>query len=338
MYLRSIIGNPVGWLVNRNGSEFSAVTVYEPLSSLNLVADLTIPALPLQAPASLPVVFKRLFWRPTKILFSAGYNQNSSCFSDESWFFINGICTNEKVARINARYLSKLFHRPFQIVQNATDGAFVDLVECVIGKGVDSGQLTEPAQKGYPAILAALKDPRNERVVVICHSQGTIIMSNILQALKDPDYKHALYLEGNGASTRSCTDEPEALDNVSLLKKLEIYAFANCATTMTHVEGQGYPYIESFANQYDIVARFGCTSPKAVQLGIQIDGPTFERKGKWGHLLNSHYLFGIEEHLLSAQPNPYRTTCATKEPRLYQYVQGAKAPPVGRHLRLVGAD
>lgn len=321
-YIRSILGNPKEWIFTRNASEFTAANIYTPITTANLAIDLLVPAVPVQAPAPLPPVFKRLFWRPTRILFNPDHNQNPNTFPEESWFFINGICTNEMIARQNASYLSELFHRPFQIVQNATDGAVVDLMECVVGKGL--GIMTEPARKGYPAILAALKDPKKERVVVVCHSQGTIIMGNILQALKDPAFKCKLYAKGSHAKSERCIHEPDALDDLALLAKLEIYAFANCSTSMAKVEGHNFPHIESYGNQYDIVARLGCLSPKQRELGIRIDGPTYQAREKWGHLLNAHYLFGIHDHLAGDKPNPYVSLEGSRQPRLYKYFQGAK--------------
>jgi hypothetical protein len=327
-YIRSILGNPAEWIFTRNSSEFTAASIYKPVKTFNLAIDLLVPALPLQAPAPLPPLLKRLFWRPTRMMFNPDHNQNPNTFPEESWFFINGICTNEMIARQNASYLSELFHRPFQMVQNATDGAIVDLLECAVGKGL--GVMTEPARKGYPAILAALKDPKKDRVVVICHSQGTIIMGNILQALKDPTFKGKLYAKGSQAGGEECIYEPDALDDPALLAKLEIYAFANCATNMTKVGGHNFPHIESYGNEFDIVARLGCLSPKKRELGIRIDGPTYQANGKWGHLLNVHYLFGMRDYLAGEKPNPYTSKDGNRLPRLYDYFQGGK-PSLARN-------
>lgn len=321
-YIKSVLGDASEWFFPRNSSEFTAVNPYKPLTTASLALDLLVPALPIQAPAAVPPLFKKLFWRPTRMMFNPDHNQNPTTFPEESWFFINGICTNELVARKNANYLSEMFHRPFQIVQNATDGAVVDLLECVVGKGL--GIMTEPARKGYPAILSALKDPRKERVVVVCHSQGTIIMGNILQALKDPSFKCKLYADGSLAPSEHCDHEPEALDDLMLLSKLEIYAFANCATTMTKVTGQNFPLIESFGNEFDIVARLGSLSPAKNELGIRIDGPNYEAKGAWGHLLNAHYLFGMHDYLAGRKVNPYLAKDRTRQPRLYKYYKGGK--------------
>lgn len=319
MFVRSILGNPKDWFLKQKLSEFTAADPYAPIKTFNYAVDLTVPALPRQAPAFLPPLAKRLFWRPTRLMFNPDHNQNPTTFPEESWFFINGICTNEQVARMNADMLSELFHRPIQIVQNATDSALVDLVECAIGKGLS--QMTEPARKAYPVILDALENPEKERVVVVCHSQGTIIMANVLRALKSAEFKAKLYADASHAPTEQHCAEPAALCDSALLSKLEIYAFANCATKMKKVDGKPYPHIESYANEHDLVARLGCINPDAAELGIDIEGPIFERKGMWGHLLNVHHLFGMRDHLQYGKANPYTSTDGAT-PRLYQYFQG----------------
>jgi hypothetical protein len=61
-----------------------------------------------------------------------------------------------------------------------------DLVECSLGK--EWYQNTESATAAFPAIYDALKDPAKERVVVVCHSRGTIIMAVVLRGLKALDW------------------------------------------------------------------------------------------------------------------------------------------------------
>ena len=48
----------------------------------------------------------------------------------------------------------------------------------------DPQTMTEPAVKATVAILNAMIDPERDKVVVICHSQGTIITANVIRALK----------------------------------------------------------------------------------------------------------------------------------------------------------
>ena len=56
-----------------------------------------------------------------------------------------------------------------------------DLIECALNKAFS--QTGEAATKAVPAIYDALKDPSKDRVVVVAHSQGTIIASLVLRFL-----------------------------------------------------------------------------------------------------------------------------------------------------------
>jgi hypothetical protein len=66
-----------------------------------------------------------------------------------------------------------LFRRPITIIQNSTDGLVEDLLECVAAKV--AWRNGEAATKALHEIYRRLRDPQIERVVVIAHSQGTII-------------------------------------------------------------------------------------------------------------------------------------------------------------------
>ena len=89
--------------------------------------------------------------------------------------------TNDSVAQVNSAYLAHLFHRPLTMIQNSTDSLWSDLFECALGKAWY--RIVEPAIKAFPPIYDAVKSPHKQRVVIVCHSQGTIIMSTVLQLL-----------------------------------------------------------------------------------------------------------------------------------------------------------
>jgi hypothetical protein len=263
-----------------------------------------------------------------------GRGGGHDAFPKESWFFINGVATDETVARLNARYLVDLFHRPLTVVHNATNSLGLDLLECVVGKGWDI--MTEPALRALPEIVAALESPARRRVVVVCHSQGTIIMANVLRALVDERAREPL--DQARERLKAAPDRPRfapvrGVVDPKCLKKLEIYAFATCADTMCHVpesgrtrKGNPIPWIEHFANEYDLVARLGVLAPDMSSWGIRIDGELYRRPDAWGHLLNEHYLAPMEAHLNGAGGSfvPVRQTGV---PRLYGYAAGA-SPPV----------
>ena len=121
------------------------------------------------------------FYQPTVILQRPDQYGSYTSYPREKWFFINGIMTNDDVAQLNAAYLSDLFHRPITLIQNSTCGLVSDLAECALGK--QWRRTTEAVKKAFPAIHAALKSEK-EKVVIIAHSQGTIIASVVLQLLE----------------------------------------------------------------------------------------------------------------------------------------------------------
>lgn len=307
MYVQSIFGPAYSWAFpHRKYSEFSILSPWRPARALTFMRDVTVPSIAAEPPwylrSFLPPIIRRTFWRPTGYFQQPDPYGSVTSFKDEHWFFINGICTNHAVARMNAAYIAELFYRPLTVIQNATNSMALDLTECVIGKGIktnpnyrDEYSMTEPAFKATAAILDALRDKSINKIVVIAHSQGTIILSNVMQALGrimqaatahdknnpieneeiDTLLSHLIstskdYISQNEVSAltnsiRCFCDEnghnPEAIKET--FASLEVYPFANCANRMQYIfpENQ-YPFIENFANRRDLVARLGVLSPE----------------------------------------------------------------------------
>ena len=369
LYLQSIFGPIRSWAEpKRPLSEFRILNPRQPLRTLRYLRDASVPARPWSPPPPVarwvPDALTDLFWRPSEILCEPDPYGRTDSFPDEKWFFVNGVATNADVARLNARLIAKLFRRPVTLLQNATDSLLVDLYECAVGKGFrkqphteDRQSMTEPAWRAVTAVLSALNDPELERVIVLAHSQGTIIASNMLRAIaRTLDQQHLLSRGGRRcnwdtfagdlmrqfdddrnedlrASVAGCmaqfgSGRPDAV--LARLRKLEVYTFANCADSMKQVVRRGrraLPWLEHFANENDIVARLGVLSPNDK---VVIDGPRYIRRGAWGHLLNEHHLFPIQEHLedggSNEVPDPYPPTgpVGSTMPRLYRYAHGGR--------------
>jgi hypothetical protein len=381
-YINAIFGSPRTWIPPfRRYSEFGIIDLWRLRRTIQYLLNITVPALARAPDPGMPPFLSDLFWQPTVILQRPDHNGSYTTYPDEHWFFINGIITDSAVAQINAAYLANLFHRPITLVQNSTDSFWLDLLECALGKAWYL--TTESAEKAFPPIYDALKSEK-KKVVVICHSQGTIIMAVVLRSLIAITRRAAAArmagAEGIAPPEFIYPDEmPLNLDDFEPLEeaelaKLEIYAFANCANTMRYyrppakerapipgidaqerapipgiganerapIPGIGanerapIPWIESFGNQHDLVARLGMLAPRPGKWGIDIQGPRYERFGAWGHLLNEHYLFGIEDcqkvgrrrggaggsqpyELINVETYPDYTV-----PRLYSYINGGK--------------
>ena len=332
-------------------SEYRIIDLWRMRRTLRFLLNIGLPAIPRTPPTFGTPILNNLFWQPTVILQRPDQYGSYTTFPDEAWFFINGILTNDSVAQVNAAYLADLFHRPITLIQNSTCGFLQDMLECAFGK--QWHRTTESVIKAFPAIYAALKSSK-QRVVVVAHSQGTIIASVVLWLLETitgptaakrmpqavPSDRAAapcappefVYPEED----ELCLTDFEPLTEEEL-SKLELYCFANCANTMTYLRpDRAIPYIESFGNEYDIVARLGMSAPRAEHWGIHIDGPRYMCPQAWGHLLNEHYLSVIEKyqkvrHIKGGQGGlkPYQLinaedypTCPA--PRLFSYINGGR--------------
>ena len=206
-------------------------------------------------------------------------------------------------------------------------------------------------------MLSAVYDPQLERDIVLANSLGSIIASIMLRAIaRTLDEQLVLSSGGRRCNWDTAAGDPlrqfdddrdkDLRDSVARclaqfgsgrpdavlarLRKLEIYTFANCADSMRQVVRRGrraLPWLEHFANENDIVARLGVLSPNDK---VVIDGPRYVRRGAWGHLLNEHHLFPIQEHLDEGGPDPvpdpYPPTgpVGSTMPRLYRYAHGGR--------------
>ena len=183
---------------------------------------------------------------------------------EELWFFLNGICTNKDVLRLNGEALASIFGRRISLLHNPSDGVVLGLLECAAGR---TAELFEPVSRSVADILEmALSSGR--KVVLIAHSQGGIISAKAINHL------HAK-LSGSDRE---------------LLRRLELYTFASAATRLDAPE----IHAEHFYNTRDYVARIGVAGYED-----QISGRFFKADAT-GHLLNAHYL----NHLVADHYRP----------------------------------
>lgn len=174
-------------------------------------------------------------------------------FAGEKWFFLNGICTNESMWSLNAAYLSGMFQQRIHPLYNPTYGVHKDLAECIMGRTFNIK--ADVTKRLSEQLLEDVRDDSIEKIVIIAHSQGGIISSNLLNNL------HC-----------QCADEVEA--------KVELYTFASAADENDH----DFVTQEHFANTLDYVAQIG-----VIHHEEDTNGQLYTAH-KSGHLLNMHYL------------------------------------------------
>ncbi len=213
------------------------------------------------------------------------------------WFFVNGMLTAPQTACLNTKELARIFGRPVSLIHTPTDGFMGDLFDSFVARTLQKdGQLSQPA---YRVIKKSLQT--YDHLVLICHSQGTIVSSYIVRKLqKDPDTR-------------------------KLLHKLELYSFAGVADSFrldleeSQAHNRPVPYIEHFVNTKDFFARIGILAHHK-----STEGPIFASDSS-GHFLNAHYLSKF-----------MKGDYCRGQSRLFQYL-GGKSPNEGNYVRLTKA-
>jgi len=229
--------------------------------------------------------YEGVFWNllygfedEAKVILAEDNGMTQNNFQNEKWIYINGIGTDEEGAKENGLELYEMFGRPVDVVHNPTYGYMVDLFECLGGKtGVfqyGEMKMEKKLQKHLSKTLREARDSEGqiEKVVLVAHSQGTIITGKAIKALKTKE-------EG------------------PLMKKyLHVYIFAGVAHQML---GEDVRYLENISNGGDGVACLGHLTPEFIknfwhntQLESMIysSGTSVVEDGNWGHLLPNHYL------------------------------------------------
>ena len=144
--------------------------------------------------------------------------------NSERWIFLNGCCVTGHALQQNLNLLSETFGRPVQGVHNETWGLLGDIVECIIQRAF--GFYSTETRIAYEYVKAYCLDPQVKKIVLIGHSQGGIMASQVLDEL--------------------FMDLPS-----ELVAKLEVYTFGNAASHFNNPPRKaadstgGYPSIIS---------------------------------------------------------------------------------------------
>lgn len=230
------------------------------MNTLKFISDIFIIKIPLYCPKWVPYSIRIIFFGDN----SRYYADNEESQNGECMIFLNGILYNDITIKQTQSILKNMFNRPINILKNASDSIISDIIETLVGKFTQ--ELDEASTIALYTICNKLLDEKIDKLIIICHSQGSIIMSNVLKNL----YKLGL-------------------NKQEYMKKLEIYSFATCATKMNYVVDE-LPYMEHFANDNDFVANLGCNCADDIKHLITIDGKINIKRDKSGHMFNTHYI------------------------------------------------
>ncbi|KAL8715185.1 MAG: hypothetical protein Q9220_001143 [cf. Caloplaca sp. 1 TL-2023] len=193
----------------------------------------------------------------------------------EQWIFVNGICTGYSGLQENIDRLALLFGRNVLGIHNQSYGFLADLMECLLQRCLSYNTMDVRIACEY--VKSALINPDIKKVVLIGHSQGGIIVSMVLDHLF-----------------------PELPAEV--MGKLEIYTFGSAASHFhnppSSIPSAFHPstsrdtirHIEHYANEYDMVPRWGVLYAISSLLTNRYAGDVFVRMGATGHLFVPHYM------------------------------------------------
>jgi hypothetical protein len=237
----------------------------------------------------------------------------------ERWFFLNGCCVSGHNVQQNINVLSETFGRPIFAIHNRTYGVLGDLFECILQRSFDL--FTEETRVCYEYIKAYCADPEVKKVVMIAHSQGCIMASQILDQLyvdlpAEAVSKLEVYTFGNAAShfnnpLRKISKTATSIDSRDMPPisngDTDIVSSSNnqgSGTTKSDVNAaetkapvisemlpeRVVPHIEHYCNSGDMVTRWGALFSAKSILQNRFCGHIFINEGASGHMLNQHYL------------------------------------------------
>lgn len=295
-----VIGMPSSW----PGLTYAAEQVREKglLELSGTIYKYLVPPLPITRSTG-GGIFSQLLWalcrEPCKYYEPSEYQKNASTVKDEIWIYINGIATTKDIADMNRDKLFELFGRPIHLVHNPTDSIFLDLLECVVS--LNYGEV-EPSKELKLCLMEQLwkANKENKKVVLIAHSQGTIITGNAVHDLGESTPKVSKKTIERLQAKFPETEVSKVLKSIpSIMKKrLEVYNFADCAHRM---DESRVKYLENISNRGDLVAWLSHLFPFPSywfnQAGdsLSITGESVIECRLWGHLLNTHYLSQVEK-------------------------------------------
>ncbi|KAI9699892.1 MAG: hypothetical protein M1820_006954 [Bogoriella megaspora] len=96
-------------------------------------------------------------------------------FPDERWVFMNGVAQSILDLQFTVDNISATFKRPVLGIHNRSMGFVMDIAECLIQRCF--GYSSEDVRACYDELKVHLLDPTVNKVVVIAHSQGGIVVS-----------------------------------------------------------------------------------------------------------------------------------------------------------------
>jgi len=213
---------------------------------------------------------------------------------EELWIFCNGILNDLDGAKGACKKITEMFGRPCKLLHNPTDGPILDLLECLMGKtGLFRLGCTGPRKLLRNILDKEMKKDCYKKIVLVAHSQGTIISGNVIADFNDRIEDKEKYT----------VEEREVIKKN--MSKLEVYIFAGAAHYMS---GKYVSHLECLSNRGDVVAVLGHIFPnilKSIWRNTRGNGIIYDHckdhveTSNWGHSFIPHYLAPMEKGCFS---------------------------------------
>ncbi|KAL8724975.1 MAG: hypothetical protein Q9166_007649 [cf. Caloplaca sp. 2 TL-2023] len=234
---------------------------------------ISLPVFLFAAAALLCILIFRLIAWPTqgpRILHSsvpASTSPTADRHSRERWVFINGICTGSSGLQANIDRLSLLFGRQVLGIHNESYGMISDLLECLLQRCMSYNTLD--VRVTCEVIKDYLVDEQVEKLVLEIYTFGSAA-----------SHFHNPPIASTSAST----------------------ATASSSTSPAHANTNIIRHIEHYANEFDMVPRWGVLYAVSNLVNNRYAGSVFVRAGASGHMFVDHYLdpmFPLGKHQAS---------------------------------------
>ncbi len=180
----------------------------------------------------------------------------------------------------------------YSLISIGSWGLPADLIECLIQRAF--AYRTTDVRVAYSYIKATLVDPTVRKVVLIGHSQGGTIVSLVIDQLltelpTECISKLEVYTFGSAAShfsnplvslsSRPDSHQPPHPPTKTQLDRLSL-------SQPKHL----ISHIEHYANELDMVPRWGVLHCTKDIVNNRYAGSVFVREGASGHMFNQHYM------------------------------------------------
>lgn len=205
---------------------------------------------------------------------------------NEEWLFINGVAVEFVWFKRSCDKVRDTFKRKVKGIYNRTDGILWDLIECAGERSVAGSNAlihhTKSSMAAQATLVHELRDAlwppdrsAPDKVVVIAHSQGCLVLRLALQEL-----------------VRQNPNDPERRD---MKERLRVFTFANPSIDWRVMDAEEKSLseytrtTEHFAHETDFVAMLGIVTHWDDQdSGYDRSSVYYSKRGK-GHLLGAHY-------------------------------------------------